>query len=248
MPKPNMNQTSIHFDLSEIGLRENYKLNLLTRLGGKVKFYLKVATFCDKIKAHYELAQYFQDYDLKELHKSLVDILNAAFQELPDLFDPTAHFQERHQKLLDTGMRASGFDTFVFVFESILWDTTVDEALITDAVNLLKPLRKVFSSTVHKIEDSSSSHDSKHNGLSVWDLVEQRKQEKIASRRAKLQRSKSKQLQKKLSSTRAKSLMEESSRSVSTEEMTILSADELCEANETDWESAAYQSWNNMML
>ena len=88
-------QMSIHFDLSEIGLRENYKLDLLARLGGKVKFYLKVAKFCDMIKEHYELAQYFEAYDMKELNKSLVDILNAAFQELPEFFDANAHFQER---------------------------------------------------------------------------------------------------------------------------------------------------------
>ncbi|KAL3931428.1 MAG: hypothetical protein SGBAC_011316 [Bacillariaceae sp.] len=243
-----MKKKSTQFDLSEIGLREQYKLNLLSRLGGKVKFYLKVAKFCEKIHGQYELAHYFETYDLKELHRCLVDILNAAFQELPELFDLKTHFQARHQKLIDAGMTAIDFDIFVFIFEATLWETTsADEALITDAVNLLLPLRNVFN--VQQSSNNKSEveeQESKSNGPSIWELVEQRKQEKIESRRAKLQRSQSKRLSTKSYPKKAKTLLEESQRSVSTEEMTVLSADELlCETN--NWESSAYQSWNNVV-
>ena len=83
------------FDLSQIALKENYKMNLLARFGGKIKYYLKVAAFCDKVKRHYRLRPFFEEYDLRELHRCLVDILNSAFQALPDSFDLNAHFLDR---------------------------------------------------------------------------------------------------------------------------------------------------------
>lgn len=135
-------------------------------------------------------------------------------------------------------MTASDFDVLVLVYEELLWDMALDKSLVKDAVQLLQALRRVFDTT-HRTQESSNNE---YNGLSLWESVEQRKQEKIASRRRKIQ------LQRKPKNKRAtedKSIQcEESQKSACTEDMTILSADQLYDE---DWDHEGYQSWNNVV-
>jgi len=224
-----------HVDLSEISLKENYKLDILARFGGKIQYYLKVAAFCDKVKDHYRLRRFFTDYDFKQLHRCMVDILNAAFQELPEAFDLNIYFQERHHKLIDAGMTSSDFDVFVLVYEETLWDAaSLDKSLVTDAVRLLHALRGVF--------DNIQNNRRTRRLLTLWELVERRKRAKIDARRRKF-------INKQSCKEKKAKWLEESARSDCTEEAMTPSSSEEDQLYNKNWDHAGYMniSWNGMV-
>ena len=71
--------------------------------------------------------------------------MGIAFTEVPENFDVQHLILNRHQSLFDRGLNETYFDVVMEHFKETLKQLKVDPSVISEAVEVILPLRSIFA-------------------------------------------------------------------------------------------------------
>jgi hypothetical protein len=122
-----------------------YKLDIMQRLGGDNMFDFIITGLVDCLQADPKLEKHFSNFESNNLVAHQKQVLRAALSEHPDDFDIDSFLLLRHYSLIDRGFNEKHFDLVIKHFVSALEDAWVNEDVIRDAAEILRPFRGIFT-------------------------------------------------------------------------------------------------------
>ena len=118
---------------------------LLEKLGGRKVLQKATDIFYDRQVKDERLHKFFHGTELEILKWHQFNLMGIAFTHVPDNFDVRHLILVRHKRLFDEGLDETYFDIVMGHFEATLTEMNIDQQLIHDALDVVKPLRSIFA-------------------------------------------------------------------------------------------------------
>lgn len=138
---------------------------MLEKLGGNKVLREAIDRFYEKQLADERLMYFFRGVNVEIIKWHNFNLMSVAFTAIPDNFNLQDLLLNRHKRLYEMGLNEEYFDFVLQHFEDTLTEMDVDEDLIKEALEVVRPLREVFAQGYREAQERKRKAELKRRAV-----------------------------------------------------------------------------------